>query len=237
MDGTAIKVTDIYDMFRHCLSTQSRWCIPIPEVFHQQFSPNGVQCVDVVAGFAREHKFETYDMTDRLSKIHTMADLVKFYSTCCKLALSKPNTLFFVAPTLDVPHSLTVVEGLFALRASLIAGSLHIFFRDRKNATPREKELMRTRVYDLFLWQADNIVLLSNNTTDEMRRKLSDLVTECSICLEPLTDTTHGSITYPYRCEHAFHCMCVEACTECPLCRNAWKSKKIVYRVADATRC
>ena len=91
---------------------------------------------------------------------------------------------------------------------------------------------MRTKIYDLCLWQADNIVLLSNNTSDEMRRKLNDLVSECSICLEALVDQTNGSIVYPYRCEHAFHCFCVQECTECPLCRNKWKPHRTVFKLS-----
>ena len=92
---------------------------------------------------------------------------------------------------------------------------------------------MRTKVYDLCLWQADNIVLLSNNTADDMRRKLNDLVYECSICLEALTDQTNGSIVYPYRCEHAFHSYCVKECTECPLCRNKWKLHRTAFELCD----
>ena len=149
------------------------------------------------------------------------------------MAAAKPKTLFFVLPNVNVPHSLTVLEGLFALRASMLAGSFRIFFRDRSGATKKEADLMRSRMYDMCLWQSDNIVLLVNNNADEMRRKLDDLVTECSICLEPLTDIAHGSIVYPYRCQHAFHSFCVQKCHECPLCRTAWKSRKTVFNLRE----
>lgn len=234
-DGTAITVPDIYALLRESIAREPKWTQSISAVFDQQYTPSDVQHSRIIAEFAHKNDFQMCDMTPRLSKVQSMSDLVKLYSTCSKLALAQPKTLFYVLPDMDTPHSLSVLEGLFALRLSLLAGSLRIFFRDRKDATPKERGLMRTKVYDLCLWQSDNIVLLSNNTENEMRRKLSDLVVECSICFESLTDISHGSIVYPYRCEHAFHSLCVQECTECPLCRNNWKPRRTVFRLFDDT--
>lgn len=231
-DGTAITIPDIYALLRESIAKDSRWTDIISTVFNQQFIPSDVQRGKIIADFARDNNFQMCDMTTKLSRIQSMTDLIKFYSTCTRLALAQPNTLIFVISNVDVPHSLTVLEGLFALRSSLLAGSFRIFFRDRQNATRKEKQLMRTQVYDVCLWQADNILLLNNNTEHEMIRKLNDLVVECSICLDPLA---HGSIVYPYRCGHAFHSCCVQKCTECPLCRNNQKPRRIVFQLFDGT--
>ena len=226
-DAYAVESKDIYDELRATIATQPQWSQPLADVFTQEYAP--LPRKEIIADFARENSFEVCDLTDRLSRVVTMTDLLKFYSTCSKLAIARPQTLLYVVPTLDAPHSLSVVEGLFALRASLLAGNFCIFFRDRKGATKKERTLMRTRVYDLCLWQSDNLVLLSNNTDDEVRRKLCDIVRECSICLDPLTDQANGTIVYPYRCGHAFHSDCVQECKECPLCRTPWKGRATVF--------
>lgn len=232
-DGEAVEIADLYHSLRHRVASDSRWSQPISETFNQQYVPSDIPCAQIISGFAHEHEFEMCDMTSKLSKIVTMADLLKFYSTCSKLAMAKPRVLLFVLASVDVPHSLTVLEGLFALRGSLLAGNFRIFFRDRRNATSKEKQVMRTKVYNLCLWQADNILLLSNNDADEMRRKLNDLVCECSVCLEALTSLANGSVVYPFRCEHAFHSSCVKDCTTCPLCRNRWKPRRVVFRLSE----
>jgi len=236
MDGDAGTVLDIYDALRGGMAGDARWSTPISEIFNQQYAPGDVPCDQIIADFARENAFDMCDMTDKLSNVVTMADLVKLYSTCSKLAIAKPKMLFFVLAKLQAPRSMSVLEGLFALRAALIAGNLSVFFRERKNVTKKEKQLMRTRAYDLCLFQSDNIVLLSNNTADEMRRKLNDLVAECSICLEPLTDVKGGSIVYPFRCEHSFHSSCAQECHECPLCRNSWAAKRTVFELRHEKR-
>ena len=230
-DGEYIDVLDIYAHVRGAIALRSEWTRPLSEVFTQQYVPSDVPRDEIVAEFAHQNEFNTCDLTERLSKVITLIDLLKFYSTCSKLAMAQPNKLIFVVSNVDIPHSLSVLEGLFALRLSLLAGSFCIFLRDRKNATRKQKALMRTQVYDLCLWQADNIVLLSSTDADEMRRKLNGLVDECSICLEPLINQAHGTIVYPYRCEHAFHSSCVHECTACPLCRNHWKPRRAVFEL------
>ena len=238
--GAATTVQDIYAELRETISSDSRWSRLLSQVFNQEFVPSNVPRADIVAEFARDNGFHLCDMTTRLTKVQSMSDLVKFYSTCTKLALAQPKTLYFIVPDVDASHSLCVLEGLHALRASLLAGSFSIFFRDRTNATTAQMKVMRTRKYDLCLWQADNIVLLSNCTEHEMRRKLNDLVAECSICLEYLTDMVNGSVVYPFRCEHAFHSRCVQTCAECPECRNKWKPGRTVFKLIDriaAVKC
>lgn len=212
--------------------TQPRWSQHISKVFNQQYVP-GLPCDPIIADFARHNNFEMHDLTQQLTKVITLSDLVKFYSTCSKLAVAKPRTLFFITAKVEISNSLSVLEGIFALRASLLAGSFRIFFRDYKNATKKERKTMRSKVYDLCLWQSDNILLSSNSSDIEIMRRLEELVSECCICLEQLTDEQHGSVVYPFRCEHAFHSSCVKMCSECPVCRNSWKADRVVWNLLE----
>lgn len=229
IDGKMSHVADLFSMLRASM-TQPCWSQPISMVFNQQYVPD-VPCDPIIADFARHNNFEMHDLTQQLTKVITMSDLVKFYSTCSKLAVAKPKTLFFITAKVEIPNSMSVLEGLFALRASLIAGSFHIFLRDYKNANKKERKCMRCKVYNMCLWQSDNILLSSNSNAIEIKRRLEELISECGICLEQLTDEQHGTIVYPFRCAHAFHCVCVKKCTECPMCRNRWKADGVVFNL------
>lgn len=227
-DGTMFDTIDIYASLLHHMS-DDRWKQPIERYFHHSYSPlDPDEIDDTIQKFASQHGFVLYDMTERLHGIRTMVDLVKLYSTCVKLALLKPKTLFCIVSNLRFPKSLSVMEGLFALRKYLVSGSLNVLFKKKGGATDKEKKCMHGRCYDLVLFQSDNIVTLSNNTIPEILRQLECLVTECPICLERLTDIDYGSINYPFACGHAFHYQCVGQCNECPTCRTTHKMKGVV---------
>ena len=228
-DG-AISITprDIYADLRPVMK-DSRWKKSLETYFCHAYHPLDPHKVgDVIQEFASQHGFAVYDMTARLHKTRTMTDLVKLYSTCVKLAMAKPMTLFFIAPNLEIPFSLNVVEGLFALRTSLVTGSFNIFFQDRSDASDKEKKCMRGKCFNLVLFQDDNITTLSNNTVPEIHRQLECLVSECPICLELLCDINHGALSYPFECSHAFHHTCVVNCKECPTCRTKHRMKGVV---------
>jgi hypothetical protein len=211
------------------LINDHRWNQSIDTYFYYAYDPHDPDETEkVIQKFALSHGFELYNMTARLDKIRTMVDLVKLYSTCVKLAISKPKTLFFMVPNLEFSNSLSVVEGLFTLRKSLVSGSLNVFFKDKREATTNEKKCMRGGRYDLVLFQDDNIVTLSNNTMLEIHRQLECLVAECPICFELLSDINYGAINYPFACGHAFHHQCVAMCTVCPTCRTIHKAKRVV---------
>jgi hypothetical protein len=221
---------DIYALMKPSM-TEDRWKQPIEAYFSHAYNPLDSRDVcGAIQEFASQHGFAVYDMTAQLckDKIRTMEDLVKLYSTCAKLAVAKPKTLFFIVPNLEIPNSLSVVEGLFALRMSLMCGSFAVFFRDKRGATIKEKKVMRGRCYNLVLFQDDNITSLSNNTIVEIRRQLDDLVAECPICFELLCDINHGAVNYPFECGHAFHDKCVAECKECPNCRTTRRMKGVV---------
>lgn len=228
-----IAMTDIYASIKPVMN-EKRWRQPIEAYFSHSYNPLDPCAVrDIIQEFASQHDFATHDMTVPLckDKVRTMEDLVKLYSTCAKLAMAKPRTLFFIVPDLEIPNSLSVVEGLFALRTSLLCSSFNVFFQDKRRATAKEKKLIRGRRFkrfNLVLFQDDNIASLSNHTLPEIRRQLEDLVAECSVCLELLTDINHGAINYPFECMHAFHDKCVASCKECPKCRTTCKMKGVV---------
>jgi hypothetical protein len=228
-DGTIrIETIDIYASLLHHMS-DDRWKESIETYFHHSYSPlDPDEICDTIQKFASQHGFALHNMTERLHSIRTMVDLVKLYSTCVKLAMVKPKTLFFIVSNLYFPKSLNVMEGLFALRQHLITGSFNILFNMKRGATDKEKRCMHGRCYDLVLFQGDNIITLSNNTIPEIYRQLECLVAECPICLERLSDVDYGSVHYPFACGHAFHHQCVADCKECPSCRTAHRMKGIV---------
>ena len=229
-DGSIGKVMDIYNAIKPRMK-EDRWKQPIEAYFSHPYDPlNPCDVGSTIQEFASQHGFDIHDMTARLckDKIRTMEDLVKLYSTCVKLALVKPRTLFFMVPNLEIPNSLSVVEGLFALRTSLVCGSFNVFFQNKRNATNKEKKCMRGRCFNLVLFQNDNITSLSNNTISEIRRQLEHLVAECPICFELLSDIDNGAINYPFECGHAFHHKCVSECKECPNCRTTRRMKGVV---------
>lgn len=227
---------DIYAMMKP-LMTEERWKQRIEAYFSHSYNPLDPRDVSgTIQEFASQYGFAVHDMTARLDNIRTMEDLVKLYSTCAKLAVSKSKTLFCLVPDLEIPNSLSVVQGLFALRASLVCGSFNVFFQDKRGATKKEKEVMRGRCFNLVLFQDDNIMSLSNNTILEIRRQLDDLVVECPICFELLCDINHGAVNYPFECGHAFHDKCVAECKECPNCRTSRKMKGVVtFQVVRVT--
>ena len=221
---------DIYAAMKPFM-TEVRWKQPIEAYFSHAYNPlDPCDVGGIIQEFASHHDFAVHDMTARLckDKIRTMEDLVKLYSTCAKLAVAKPRTLFFIVPNLEIPNSLSVVEGMFALRASLVCGSFNVFFQDKRNATNKEKKCMRGRCFNLVLFQDDNIASLSNKTIPEIHRQLEDLVAECPICFELLSDIKHGAVNYPFECGHAFHDKCVVECKECPNCRTTRRMKGVV---------
>ena len=228
-DGiVSTKPMDLYAMLKHVMK-EERWKQPIETYFSHVYDPlNPRQIGDTIQEFAHEHGFAVHDMTPQVAKVHTMEDVVKLYSTCAKVGVAKPNTLFFMVPNLEVPNSLNVVQGLFAFRTSLVSGSFNVFFQDKRSATAKEKKCMRGKRFNLVLFQNDNIITLSNNTIPEIRRQLDNLVTECPICFELLSDINYGAVNYPFECGHAFHDKCVAKCKECPTCRTTAKMKGVV---------
>lgn len=224
-----MHVTDIYHLLKPLMTDKNKWEQPIERYFHHGYDPMDPRDIGAsIHAFATEYGFAIYDMTPQLHKTRTMKDLVKLYSTCVKLAQAQPKTLFFMVPNLEIPNSLSVVEGFFALRASLLAGSLNVFLQNKRDATKKEKKCMRGRCYNLVLLQSDNIITLSNNTILEIRRQLENLVADCPICLEKLSDEKYGAVYYPFECGHAFHDLCVSQCKECPTCRETKMMKGIV---------
>ena len=220
------SVTDLYAILKPHILNDSRWGEPIEAFFHQEYNPLDPGDIhDVIKEFASQHSFELHDMCAHLPRTRTVTDLAKLYSTCVKLAMAQPNKLFFMVPQLELPHSLNVVEGFFALRTSLTSGSFNVLFKNKRKATVKEKQCMRAKCFNLVLFQDDNVVTVSNNTVAEIRRHLDDLIGECPICLEPLADINCGAIAYPFKCGHAFHDACVTACQECPTCRTTHKMK------------
>lgn len=217
---------NLYASLRGHHQTDLRWKQPIAKVFCQEYTPRDSEdTISLVQTFARDHGFDIEDRSKNLGQVQTVADLLKLYSVLVKLAIGRPKTLFVLVPVVEVPTSLSVLEGMYALRMALLAGDFDILFRTSKT------NLTRTRRYDLCLFQADNIVLASHQTSAELRRTLEDLVSECPLCLEPLTDDSCGQIVIPFKCRHAFHNRCIATLKResgCPTCRQVFLSKGVV---------
>ena len=221
---------DLYQSLSHHFNKDTRWRQSVHTVFCQEYAPRDPdQTRDLLKRFASEHGFEPEDRTTKLNSVHTVCDVLKLYSVLVRMAILRPNVLFFVLPDVQVPASLSVVEGLYALRMALVVGDIDIFLRKAPKT-----HVTRTRRYDLCAFQADNIVLSSNQTWGELLRSLEDLVGECPMCLDQLTNVTCGLIVYPFKCHHAFHHDCIKQVmgadgeAACPTCREVHKAKGVV---------
>jgi hypothetical protein len=226
--GVLVAEQDLYRTLRGHMQ-HADWDRPVCDVFCQEYKPRDADATRaVLVEFADKHEFELDDRTSTVGRVRTVRDVVKLYSVLVRLATKCPRTLFVVLPDAEVPASLSVVEALFALRTALLAGDTGIFLRTARK-TKLTRKLTCARRYDLCAFQADNIVLAANQTCHELARSLADLVAECPLCLELLTDASRGQIVCPFRCRHAFHHTCIQEATrrhrECPVCREVHTAK------------
>ena len=231
--GVLVEEQNLYrSLLGHIQRDPARWDRPVHAVFCQEYAPQDPdETRGVLREFADEHGFELEDRTAKLGHVRTVRDVLKLYQVLVQLATMRPGTLFFVVPDVHMPTSLSVVEGLYALRLSMLAGDLDVFLRNAPKT-----ELTRTRRYDLVAFQSDNIVLAANQSRSELSRSLADLVGECPVCLEPFTDASCGPIVYPFRCRHALHHPCFKqaykATDACPTCREVRAVKSLLLAEA-----
>lgn len=229
-DGIATAVDNIYISLSHVRAADSRFKDQLATHFNQEYEPHDVGRVHaIIREFATLNGFAVHDLNQQVARTCTVDDLIKLYSTCVKLAMGQPMTLFYLAPDIASPHSLTVLEGLFAVRATLLSGRINILFRDRRGSSKMEIKCMRHKQYNICLFQNDNLILLNNCTMLEIKRELDVLITECPICLESLVDVTNGQIQKPSKCGHSFHQGCARKLVACPVCRETRMMREVGF--------
>jgi|MDSZ01.1.fsa_nt_gb hypothetical protein len=233
-----VKEPDLYAVLKASgqLDEDPRWKTLVTECFTHEYVPHDVSATrTVLREFAEQHGFELCERSSNLARLVRLRDVLQFYTTLTKLALQQPKKLLALLPDVEeVPNSLGAIEGLFALRAAILAGNMSIFFREWAALSPTERLCLRGRRYDLVLFQADNIVLASSKSHEEIRRDLDSLVSECPVCLDPLTDERNGLVCYPFKCMHALHSQCAKDSgvskgpdkPACPVCRVEHRPKK-----------
>jgi hypothetical protein len=211
---------------------------PIESVYNTEYNEPGPFVIETLTEFAKTNNFTLNNCEKWIGKIKTVRDVIKFHRKICEIAKLKKNDLFYIIPNIEIPNSLSVVEGLFAVQAFVDSkGDPFYLFKQKygqKQLSAIKKEYLKTRNFQVFIFQNDNYLSATNSDPSRLRQQLKTLVDECPVCFEPFVD---AHVIYPFKCNHGIHHLCYLELTpelqkQCITCASTKKVKYISEKVS-----